>query len=68
MTLVVTRELNDNRTDALLVRAAATDPSAFGELYSRHVIPGYAHMDCFIGQDAARDVYPTITAQLDRHN
>jgi len=38
------------------------------ELYSRHVIPDYAHMDCFIGQDAARDVYPIITAQLDRHN
>jgi RNA polymerase sigma factor (sigma-70 family) len=35
MTLVVTRELKE--TDASLVRAAATDPSAFGELYSRHV-------------------------------
>lgn len=38
------------------------------EYYSRHVIPGYAHMDLFIGQDAARDVYPVITAQLDTHN
>lgn len=38
------------------------------EYYSRHVIPGYAHMDLFIGQDAARDVYPLITAQLDLHN
>lgn len=38
------------------------------ELYSRHVIPGYSHMDCFIGKDAARDVYPLITAQLDLHN
>jgi pimeloyl-ACP methyl ester carboxylesterase len=38
------------------------------DLYSRHVIAGYAHMDCFIGKDAARDVYPTITAQLDLHN
>jgi len=37
----VTRELTDSRregrTDASLVRAAATDPSAFGELYARHV-------------------------------
>lgn len=36
--------------------------------YTRHVIPGYAHMDCFIGTDAARDVYPVLTAELDRYN
>ena len=36
--------------------------------YTRHVIPGYAHMDCFIGEDAARDVYPVLVAELDRHN
>ncbi|WP_392543512.1 alpha/beta fold hydrolase [Oryzobacter telluris] len=41
----------------------ANDP----DLYTRHVIPGYAHMDLFIGKDAARDVYPVITAELDRH-
>src|SRR5262245_10330730 len=37
--VVVTRELTDShgRTDASLVDAAATDPSAFGELYARHV-------------------------------
>lgn len=37
----MTRELTDSRregrTDASLVRSAATDPSAFGELYARHV-------------------------------
>lgn len=38
------------------------------DLYSRHVIPDYAHMDCFVGKDAARDVYPVVTAQLDLHN
>ena len=38
------------------------------ELYTRHVIPAYAHMDCFIGKDAARDVYPVVTAELDRWN
>lgn len=43
---------------------ARNDPA----LYSRHVIPGYSHMDCFVGQDAARDVYPLVTAQLDLHN
>jgi hypothetical protein len=38
------------------------------EYYTRDVISGYAHMDCFIGKDAARDVYPVITGRLDRHN
>ena len=37
-------------------------------LYTRHVIKDYAHMDCFIGKDAARDVYPVVLAALDRHN
>jgi choline dehydrogenase-like flavoprotein len=37
-------------------------------LYTRTVIPGYSHMDLFIGKDAARDVYPVITAELERFN
>lgn len=36
--------------------------------YTRHVVKDYAHMDCFIGKNAARDVYPVVTAELDRHN
>lgn len=38
------------------------------QYYTRHVFDDYAHMDCFIGKDAARDVYPVVTAELDRHN
>ena len=38
------------------------------DFYTRHVIDDYAHMDLFIGKDAARDVYPVVTAELDRHN
>jgi RNA polymerase sigma factor (sigma-70 family) len=41
MNLVVARDLRDSRyrseTDASLIRAAATDPAAFSELYARHV-------------------------------
>ena len=32
------------------------------------MVPGYSHMDLFVGKDAARDVYPVITAELDRFN
>jgi choline dehydrogenase-like flavoprotein len=38
------------------------------DYYTRHVIPGYAHLDCFIGKNAATDVFPIVTAELDRHN
>lgn len=34
-------------------------------LYSRHVIPGYGHIDCIFGQEAVRDVYPLILQHLE---
>lgn len=36
--------------------------------YTRHVIPGYAHMDCFLGKDAAKDVFPIVLAELEKEN
>lgn len=38
------------------------------ELYSRKMIPGYAHMDCWIGENAARDVFPIALDELERFN
>ncbi|WGV26142.1 alpha/beta hydrolase [Halotia branconii] len=38
------------------------------DLYVRHVIPDYAHMDCFMGKNAARDIFPTILAELEKFN
>jgi len=38
------------------------------ELYARHVIPGYAHMDCFIGKNADKDVFPILLRELEKHN
>lgn len=35
------------------------------ELYTRHVIPGYGHIDCIFGEDAAEDVYPLILRHLE---
>ncbi|GAA4354212.1 hypothetical protein GCM10023165_45210 [Variovorax defluvii] len=42
--------------------------SAFNDpaLYTRQVFDGYAHMDLFIGRDAARDVFPYLISQLER--
>ncbi len=34
--------------------------------HSLHVIPGYGHLDVFMGHNAARDTYPLILSELDR--
>ena len=36
--------------------------------YTRTMLPGYSHMDCFIGRDAAKDVFPVIHAELEKMN
>jgi cholesterol oxidase len=36
------------------------------QLYERHVIPGYGHIDCIFGKNAAADIYPLISAHLDK--
>ncbi|HZZ12595.1 MAG TPA: alpha/beta fold hydrolase [Paraburkholderia sp.] len=35
--------------------------------YERHIIPGYGHIDCIFGKNAADDVFPTIARYLDAH-
>lgn len=34
--------------------------------HALHVIPDYGHLDIFMGQDAARDVFPLILTELNR--
>jgi pimeloyl-ACP methyl ester carboxylesterase len=34
--------------------------------HSLHVLPGYGHLDVFMGKDAARDTFPTIIDELER--
>jgi cholesterol oxidase len=34
------------------------------DLYTRRVIPGYGHIDCIYGKNAARDVYPFVLEHL----
>ena len=36
--------------------------------YQRLTVPHYEHMDCFIGKNAAEDIYPLILGQLDAYN
>jgi len=41
---------------------------ANGDLYSRHVIPGYGHIDCIYGKNAVTDVYPLMLEHLEKTN
>ncbi len=34
--------------------------------HALHMIPGYGHLDVFMGQNAARDVFPLILAELNK--
>ncbi len=42
--------------------------AANGNLYSRHLIPDYGHIDCIFGKNAARDVYPLMLSHLEKTN
>jgi hypothetical protein len=35
--------------------------------HSLHVLPNYSHLDVFMGKDAARDVFPLMLQELERH-
>ena len=37
-------------------------------LYERVVLPGYARLDALIGRNASHDVFPVLSAHLDRFN
>ena len=36
--------------------------------YTHHVFKDYAHLDCWLGTNAERDVWPTALAELEKHN
>jgi cholesterol oxidase len=38
------------------------------ENYMHMMFPRYAHMDIFVGKDAATDVYPNLLLELDKYN
>jgi cholesterol oxidase len=49
-------------TEITMERLTAANGASW---YSRAVIPDYGHVDCIIGRNASRDVYPHIVAHLE---
>lgn len=37
-----------------------------GVMYTRRIVPGYGHLDPWIGRNAWRDVYPMVREEMDR--
>ncbi|KAL7961890.1 hypothetical protein V8C34DRAFT_243312 [Trichoderma compactum] len=37
-----------------------------GVQYNRRLVPGYGHLDCWMGRNAWRDVYPFVREEVDR--
>jgi hypothetical protein len=35
-------------------------------MYERNVVPGYGHLDCWMGREAYIDVFPMIRRQVDK--
>jgi hypothetical protein len=33
--------------------------------YKRHVVPGYGNLDCWMGREAYKDVYPMVREEVD---
>ena len=54
---------NPESTARTVARLAARNGS---DLYSRHKIPDYGHIDCIFGKNAARDVFPFILEHLEK--
>lgn len=49
-------------TEDLLRREQARHPETMRGPYDRQVIPGYGHIDCIFGRNAASDVYPLVSS------
>lgn len=47
--------------------AAEVQAKGAGEIdYRRRVVPGYGHLDCWMGRNAWKDVYPMVREEVDR--
>ena len=57
------RVLDPESTD----KTYSTLRDRFGaEKYERHVVQGYGHLDCWMGREAYKDVYPMVREQADK--
>ncbi|OTB06144.1 hypothetical protein M426DRAFT_118907 [Hypoxylon sp. CI-4A] len=54
------------KTYEVLTDAFGTGDDASGVQYRRRVVPDYGHLDCWMGRNAWKDVYPFVREEVDR--
>ncbi|KAI1376514.1 FAD/NAD(P)-binding domain-containing protein [Hypoxylon crocopeplum] len=54
------------RTYEILTDTFGQGDDASGIQYRRRVVPDYGHLDCWMGRNAWKDVYPFIREEIDR--
>ena len=59
---------NQGKSKKELLAASKDISPVWGTVDIQVPIDDYDHLDCFAGTDSAKDVYPNVLAQLDRHN
>ncbi|MCW2937221.1 MAG: AB-hydrolase associated lipase region [Actinomycetia bacterium] len=65
--LFLTGDRNHVFTDSNIVCHRLLDAAAPGR-HQLEILPGYGHVDPFMGKEAYRDVFPRIVAHLDKHS
>ncbi|KAB5547347.1 hypothetical protein GE09DRAFT_1060862 [Coniochaeta sp. 2T2.1] len=55
-----------SRTYEILCDAFGGEGGGEGVDYRRKVVPGYGHLDCWMGRNAWKDVYPFVREEVDR--
>ncbi|KAL2753886.1 hypothetical protein ACRALDRAFT_209375 [Sodiomyces alcalophilus JCM 7366] len=64
---VLTPEATERTYNVLRDAFESDEVDAGGDSrFRRRVIPGYGHLDCWIGRNAWKDVYPLVREQVDR--
>ncbi|RYP91482.1 hypothetical protein DL770_002421 [Monosporascus sp. CRB-9-2] len=61
---VLSPESTQRTYEALTDIFGTTDDD--GVQYRRRVVPGYGHLDCWMGRNAWKDVYPFVREEVDR--
>ncbi|KAI1104865.1 FAD/NAD(P)-binding domain-containing protein [Jackrogersella minutella] len=54
------------RTYEILTDTFGTGDDTSGVSYRRRVVPDYGHLDCWMGRNAWKDVYPFVREEVDR--
>ncbi|KAI1414570.1 FAD/NAD(P)-binding domain-containing protein [Hypoxylon sp. FL1857] len=54
------------KTYEVLTDTFGTGNDSSGVQYSRRVVPDYGHLDCWMGRNAWKDVYPFVREEIDR--